>query len=185
MLSRVGRALAEPFDLPTVVAFGATRVFEAGALEVELESGLVLSGRVRSDRASNLCEVVELRGRIGSRELPLPANALLTVAEGLPSVAGGPADAGAWDRRFGAPAMESEGEARARLHKAQALHPRLAALYREVRQQRESGRVDPERLEALAEEARRYVDDWLLRIEIAELLTGESGFAEAPSPATH
>jgi phenylalanine-4-hydroxylase len=185
MLSRVGRALAEPFDLPTLVAFGPARLFEAGPLEVALPSGLVLSGRVRSDITSSLCEVAELRARIGSRELPVPPRALLTIAEGLPSVAGGPADAGAWDRSFGAPAVESDGEARARLHKAEALPPALAALYAEVRQQRESGRIDPERLEAIASEAREHVDDWLLRTEIAELLTGESGFAEAPGAATY
>jgi phenylalanine-4-hydroxylase len=185
MLSRVGRALADPFELPTVVAFGPARSFQAGPLDMELPSGLVFTGRVRSDVTSPLCEVVELRARIGSRELATPPRALLTVAQGLPSVAGGPADAGAWDRRFGAPSIESDGEARAREHKAQALPAPLAALYREVRQQRESGRIHPERLEAIAQEARGHVDDWLLRVEIAELLTGESGFAEAPAATTY
>jgi phenylalanine-4-hydroxylase len=107
------------------------------------------------------------------------------VATGLPSVAGGPADPGAWDRRFGSAIVASDGEERARRHKAEALPPRLGALYREVRQQRESGRVDLERLEVIASEARTYVDDWLLRSEIAELLTGKSGFAEAPSAETY
>ncbi|HET7755190.1 MAG TPA: aromatic amino acid hydroxylase [Anaeromyxobacteraceae bacterium] len=185
MLSRVGRALAEPFDLPTVVAFGAPRPFEAGLLELELASGLVLSGRVRSGVASALCEMTELRARIGSRELAVPDHALVAVAEGLSSVAGGAADPGAWDRRFGAQVVESGGEARARAHKAEALHPALAAMYREVREQRESGRIDPERLEAIAAQARGFVDDWLLRTEVAELLTGESGFAEAPVAATY
>ena len=65
------------------------------------------------------------------------------------------------------------------------LPPPLAAMYREVREQRESGHIDPERLEVIAAQARGYVDDWLLRTEIAELLTGESGFAEAPAAATY
>jgi phenylalanine-4-hydroxylase len=185
MLSRVGRALAEPFQLPTVIAFGPARLFEPGTFRLELPSGLVLTGRVRSVITCSFCEAAELRGRAGSRELPIPTHALLTVAEHLPSVAGGPADAGAWDRLFGSPALESDGEARARAHKAAALEPALAALYREVRHQRESGRVDPERLEVIAGKARAYVDDWLLRAEIAELLTGEAGFAEAPSAATY
>jgi phenylalanine-4-hydroxylase len=185
MLSRVGRALADPFELPAVVAFGPATTFRPGPLELALPSGLVLSGRVQSDVASSVCGAVDLRARIGSRELPIPPRALLTVAEGLPSVAGGAADAGAWDRSFGSPSVESDGEARARAHKAEALAAPLAAMYREVRQQRESGRIDLERLEVIAAQARGHVDDWLLRTEIAELLTGESGFAEAPAAATY
>jgi phenylalanine-4-hydroxylase len=130
-------------------------------------------------------EVGELRGRIGSRELELPARAVLVVAEGLPSVAGSAADPGAWDRAFGKPVAQSEAEARARAHKAAALHPRLAELYREVRAMREAGDPDPERLEEIAAEAREHADDWLLRVEIAELLTPQTASREAPSAATY
>jgi len=185
MLSRVGRALTDPFPLPTVIAFGPPRLFAGGTFDLALPSGLVVSGRARSDAAGSVCEAVELRARIGSRELAMPPHALLTIADGVLSVAGSAADAGAWDRAYGAPANASDGEARARAHKAEGLPERLAALYREVREQRESGRIDPERLEAIAAEARRHVDDWLLRTEIAELLTGEPGFAEAPAAATY
>jgi phenylalanine-4-hydroxylase len=185
LLSRGGRALCAPSRLPTVVAFGGAEAPAPGPFRLRLASGLELGGRVTGGVDVAAVEVGELRGRIGSRELELPARAVLVVAEGLPSVAGSAADPGAWDRAFGKPVAQSEAEARARAHKAAALDPRLAELYREVRAMREAGDPDPERLEEIAAEAREHADDWLLRVEIAELLTPQTASREAPSAATY
>lgn len=164
LLSRRGRALGPISELPALVAFGASGSPPDGKLQLSLPNGLLLSGRVAGGVAS------ELRARIGSRELDVPPRALLLLSEGLPSVSGGPGDPGAWDERFGAPAADPDAEARARAHKASALPARLADLYREARAQRESGRIERERLRAIAGEARRFPDDWLLRAEVEELL---------------
>jgi phenylalanine-4-hydroxylase len=126
--------------------------------------GLRLDGRVLRGR-----EVVELRGRVGSRELPLPPRALVLSSGALPSVAGGPADPASWDGHLGRPAAEGEGEARARARKAEALPDSLARLYEEVRAMRQRGAVDAERLAAIEEQARAHPEDWLLRQEIQEL----------------
>jgi phenylalanine-4-hydroxylase len=90
-------------------------------------------------------------------------------------VAGGPADAAAWDGWFGAldAFAEGEGEARARARKAAALAPALADLYRRARALRE-GRADERGLEELEREARAFPGEWLLQEEIREL-AGVSG----------
>jgi phenylalanine-4-hydroxylase len=163
MLSRRGVALGPPTDLPAVVAFGSARVPRDGSFCVTFSSGLSLSGRITDGVAS------ELRASVGSREIACPTRAVLRSSESLPSVAGGPADPGTWDERFGAAPPDAGAEARARARKASALPPALAALYREVREMRESGRVDPSRLAGIAAEARRFPDDWLLRTEVEEL----------------
>jgi phenylalanine-4-hydroxylase len=185
LLSRGGRAVCDPSRLPAVVAFGAHEAPASGALALHLPSGLELTGRVAGARDVAAVEVEGLRARIGSRELPLPSRALLVLGDGLPSVAGGAADPGTWDRHYGEPVVASGGEERARAHKAEALGPALAALYAEVRAMRESGEVDAERLEEIATEARTHPDDWLLRVEIAELLSPQSASREAPAGATY
>jgi len=124
---------------------------------------------------------VNLRGSLAGRPLELPSWALLFVSEDLRSVAGGPADPGAWDRWFGelSSFAEGEGEARARAHKAAALEPGLAALYAEVRRMREAGALDRDRLLAI-----RAAGDWLLRTEVDELLgEGGAGAPRVESPA--
>jgi phenylalanine-4-hydroxylase len=115
--------------------------------------------------------VLCLRGELDGRTLELPGVAQLFVSTGLPSVAGGPADPAAWDRWFGElnAFTEGDGEAAARAKKAHALHPSLAALYREVRTMRESGNLKPERLQQLAQAATDFRDDWLLELEVEEL----------------
>jgi phenylalanine-4-hydroxylase len=163
-ISRGGRALEGPWALPAVVAFGRMRLPREGRFDERLASGLRLEGRVLRGR-----EVVELRGRAGGRELPLPPRALVLSSGALPSVAGGPADPASWDGHFGRPSAEGEGEARARARKAAALPEPLARLYAEVRAMRERGPADPERLAAIEEEARAHPGDWLLREEIREL----------------
>jgi phenylalanine-4-hydroxylase len=185
LLSRGGRALCDPSRLATVVAFGGAEAPAPGPFRLVLASGLELAGRVTGGVDVAAVEVAELRARLGSRELAVPHRALLVLAEGLPSVAGSAADPGAWDRAFGKPVVQSDAEARAREHKAAALAPRLAELYGEVRAMRESGEVDAERLEEIAAEAREHADDWLLRVEIAELLAPASSSLEAPSAATY
>jgi phenylalanine-4-hydroxylase len=174
--SRAGRAEGKPWPGQAVVAFGRARPPERGAFEVSMESGLVLRGF-----AVGGGEVVDLRGELAGRPLALPAWALLLVSESLPSVAGGPADPGAWDRWFGElqSFAEGEGEARARAHKASALPPALAALYAEVRRARETGAADPERLAAIRAEAARFPDDWLLGVEVDELLGARRDAAPA------
>jgi phenylalanine-4-hydroxylase len=165
--SRGGRAGGKPWPGAAVVAFGRGRLPERGAFDVALSTGLALGGF-----AVGGGEVVDLRATLGGRALELPSWALLFLSEDLRSVAGGPADAGAWDRWFGELGSFSggEGEARARAHKAAALAPALAALYAEVRGMRESGRLDAARLAAVREAAAAWPDDWLLRAEVDELL---------------
>jgi phenylalanine-4-hydroxylase len=115
-------------------------------------------------------EVINLRGHQDGRPLDLPSWALLVLSEGLPSVAGGPADPGAWDRWYGGQGgfAEGEAEAQARARKAASLPPDLADLYLEARTLRE-GEADAARLRALASKARAYPGEWLLQAELAEL----------------
>jgi len=180
LLSRGGRAAEGPWALPAVVAFGAAGPLpREGRFRLQLPDGLLISGRARGGR-----EVAELRGRMGSRELPLPPRALLLLSAALPSVAGGPADPETWDAHLGQEARQEEAEARARARKAAALPPALAQRYREVRRMREGGAVDRERLEALSVETE---GEWLLQEEIGELLRPSptppaSGSERSPAP---
>jgi phenylalanine-4-hydroxylase len=167
LVSRGGVAEGKPWQGDVVVAFGRAALPERGAFEVALSSGLSLQGF-----AVEGGEVVNLRGAIAGRPIELPSWALLFLSEDLRSVAGGPADPGAWDRWFGelSSFAEGEGEARARAHKAEALPPRLAALYAEVRRLREGGTPARERLTAIRDAAAEFPEDWLLRAEVDELL---------------
>ena len=167
-LSREGRADDDPVEAPAVVAIGDRRVPRDGPFRLAFDSGLRLSGRIADGLA------VELRGAVGSRELPLPGRAVLLSTPSIPSVAGGPGDPAAWDERFGSPVGGDEGEARARAHRIAALPPRLATLYAEVRAIRERGALDRERLAAIAREAEAYPGDWLLREELAELSASDA-----------
>ena len=185
LLSRGGRALRAPAKLAAVVCFGAAEAPAPGPFSLTLPSGLELRGRALAALDVAAVEVADLRARLAGRELEVPARAVLVLGDGLPSLPGGPADPAAWDRAFGAPAPHSDAEERARANKASALQPRLAALYAEVREMRESGEADFERLEEIAGEARGFTDDWLLRVEIAELLSPQSAGLEAPVGATY
>jgi phenylalanine-4-hydroxylase len=166
LLSRGGKALAPPSDLPVLVVFGEVRLPPGRPFQIAFANGLELSGRMAEGFSS------ELRASIASRELEVPGRAVILTSRTLPSVAGGPGDPGAWDDHFGAPVPDEEGEARARAHKASALAPRLAELYQEVRALRESGRADRARLVEIAGEASRFPEDWLLRAEVEELVEG-------------
>ncbi|MBK9517680.1 MAG: aromatic amino acid hydroxylase [Anaeromyxobacter sp.] len=87
--SRGGRAEGGWVQHPGLVAFGRGVLPPPGPFTLRLESGLRLSGRHLGGG-----EVEGLAGALGGRPLELPARALLELAEGLPSVAGGPADPG-------------------------------------------------------------------------------------------
>jgi phenylalanine-4-hydroxylase len=166
MVSREGKAEGKPWPGLALVAFGAGQLPDKGPFQLELASGLKLQGF-----AVGGGEVLNLRGELAGRTVELPSVAQLFLSTGLPSVAGGPADPGAWDRWFGElnAFSEGEGEAQARARKATALHPSLAALYREVRALRESRSFPPERLEQIARAATDFPDDWLLKVEVEEL----------------
>ncbi|MCP3099949.1 aromatic amino acid hydroxylase [Myxococcus sp. K15C18031901] len=167
IVSRGGRSEGgRPWNGPALVAFGAGALPRRGPFKLALESGLELEGF-----ASDGGEVLALRARLGGRELDVPAVAKLFVTPHLPSVAGGPSDPETWDRWFGEAAAfaEGDGEAQARARKALALHPSLAALYREVRNLRDAGKAKPERLAQIAAAATDFKDDWLLRTEVDEL----------------
>ncbi|WP_225410270.1 aromatic amino acid hydroxylase [Stigmatella hybrida] len=166
MRSQDGKAQGTPWQGPTLVAFGEGTLPEQGPFQLELASGLRLEGFAGGGN-----EVLRLRGTMNGQTLELPTVARLFLASGLPSVAGGPADPGAWDRWFGEmdSFTEGEGEAQARARKAEALSPALAALYKEVRALRESGQFRPDRLETLVRAAARYPDEWLLKAELEEL----------------
>ena len=164
-VSRKGRAEARPWPGEALVAFGHGPLPRHGAFSLDLPSGLVLTGfRVGGH------EIINLRGHLDQRPLDLPSWALLFLSEGLPSVAGGPADPGAWDEWFGdASLAEGEAEARARDRKAQALPGELASLYVEARNLREGGSLDGSRLEALKARAKAHPEEWLLLAEVTEL----------------
>ena len=167
MVSREGRSLGpEPEAGRAVVAFGPSGAPGPGPFKLTW-GGLSLEGVMA---AGGACR--ELRGSHLGRPLDLPASALLLVSEGLPGVAGGPADPEAWDRWFGEQDTFSCGEAEnlARRRKAEALPARLGALYLEVAGMREAGRPDPARLRTIQRELGQYPEDWLLLREVGELL---------------
>ncbi|HEX8538452.1 MAG TPA: phenylalanine 4-monooxygenase, partial [Cystobacter sp.] len=166
LVSRGGKAEGKPWPGLALVAFGDGELPDQGPFQLELASGLQLQGF-----AAGGGEVLNLRGQLAGRPVALPSVAQLFLTSRLPSVAGGPADPGTWDRWFGElnAFTEGEGEAQARAKKASALHPSLAALYREVRAQRDSKSLDVRRLEQIARAASDFPEDWLLRTEIDEL----------------
>jgi phenylalanine-4-hydroxylase len=178
--SRGGTAEGRPFQGEAIVAFGEGALPERGPFDLALASGLRLSGF-----AVGGGEVLRLQGEMGGRRLELPPWALLFLSRTLPSVAGGPADPGAWDRWFGelSSFAAGEGEASARARKAAALPPELAALYSEVRRLRERGEATRERLLAIRAAADRFQDDWLLRTEVNELLAPAAAGAAERAPA--
>jgi len=166
-VSRGGRAVGRPFAGPALVAFGpGAAELGAGRFRLDLSTGLSLEGFSIDGR-----EVVDLRGRLGGRDLELPTWCLLLRSGSLPSVAGGPADPEHWELLSGGLGTfeDGGGEARARERKASSLRPEAAALYREVRELREAGSADPARVRALARSAASYPAEWLLQAEIAEL----------------
>ncbi|MET0403921.1 MAG: aromatic amino acid hydroxylase [Cystobacter sp.] len=166
LFSRSGKAESKPWSGPALVAFGAGHLPEQGHFQLDLASGLKLQGF-----AVGGGEVLHLRGELAGRPVPLPSVALLFLSSHLPSVAGGPADPETWDHWFGElnAFTAGEGETQARVSKASALPPPLAALYSEVRTQRESQKLDLRRLEQLSRAASDFPSDWLLKTEIEEL----------------
>jgi phenylalanine-4-hydroxylase len=116
-------------------------------------------------------DAVVLFGQPSLHAARRPASGLVFTSAALPSVAGGPADPEAWDQAFGEfnTFAAGDAEARARAAKAQALAPDMAALYTELRRQRESGHPDSAVLARIAEAATRHPDEWLLKAELDEL----------------
>ena len=165
-ISRQGKAEGRPWPGEALVAFGRGALPHRGAFSLDLPSGLFLTGFRVGEH-----EVINLRGHQEGRPLDLPSWALLFLSAGLPSVAGGPADPGAWDAWFGdhSALAEGEAEAQARERKASALTDELGKLYLEVRTYREGGRSDGARLEALRARAAAHPSEWLLHAELAEL----------------
>ncbi|HLL05299.1 MAG TPA: aromatic amino acid hydroxylase [Myxococcaceae bacterium] len=182
LLSRGEKAVGRPWTGAALVAFGAGTLPERGDFALELASGLRLSGFAVGEG-----EVLNLRASVGGRELEMPSVAKLYLGEGLPSVAGGPADPGTWDKWFGElnAFAEGDGEARARARKAEALSPELGALYREARALRESRDVKPERVEQLARAVAAFPDEWLLLAEVTELREALSVVPGAVQAALH
>lgn len=164
LLSSGGQAQRKPWPGEALVAFGKAELPKRGAFEIRLPSNLVITGFMVGGH-----EAINLRAWQDGKPLDAPSWALLFLSEGLPSVAGGPADPGDWDRWFGEQNAfaEGEAEAEARTRKAQALSPRLAGIYESLRSMRESGKPDAASLQAWLAEAK---DDWLLTQEIQELL---------------
>ncbi len=171
LLSREGRAEGRPWSGEALVAFGRGQLPDRGAFSLALEGGLFLTGYKVGEQ-----EVINLRAHLDGRPLDVPSWALLLLSEGLPSVAGGPADPGAWDRWFGASNAFAEGEAEAvaRARKAEALPADLAEAYEALRALRTSGGADPGAVARIARRARE-ADDWLLLEEAEELLQPLAG----------
>jgi phenylalanine-4-hydroxylase len=176
LLSREAKAQGKPWTGEAMVAFGAGTLPERGEFQLELASGLRLRGFAVGDG-----EVLQLRVTLGERQLELPSVMRLYLSEGLPSVAGGPADPGAWDHWFGElnAFTAGDGEARARARKAEALLPSLAAIYSEVRALQEPADLRPDRLEQLTRAASLFPNEWLLREELEEL---RAAYSRAPVP---
>jgi phenylalanine-4-hydroxylase len=174
LLSRGGVAEGQPWPGSALVAFGRGTLPPRGPFSLDLPSGLFLTGFRVGEH-----EVINLRGHQDGRPLDLPSWALLFLSEGLPSVAGGPADPGAWDRWYGGLGAFTEGEAesQARARKASSLSPELAGLYLEARALREV--MDGSRLRTLADRARAHPQEWLLQEELAEL---EAALAQEARP---
>jgi phenylalanine-4-hydroxylase len=169
--SREGRAEGAPWAGEALVAFGNGALPDRGPFSLALASGLFLTGYKVGEH-----EVINLRAHLDGRPLDVPSWALLFVSAALPSVAGGPADPGAWDAWFGAQNAfaEGEAEAEARARKAEALPTALAAAYEGVRAMRLAGAPAPETLADIARLARE-ADDWLLLEEAQELLQPLAG----------
>jgi phenylalanine-4-hydroxylase len=164
-ISRRGQADAPPWAGEALLVFGSGSMPDRGAFSLDLPSGLFLTGFRVGEH-----EVINLRGHLDGRPLDLPSWSLLFLSGGLPSVAGGPADPGAWDAWSGDHALaEGEAEAQARDRKAASLPAEVAALYEEARSLRESGRPDPRRLRTLKSSALDHPSEWLLLKEVAEL----------------
>ncbi|WP_420798819.1 aromatic amino acid hydroxylase [Geothrix limicola] len=167
-VSRNGQAQDRPWPGEALVAFGSGALPHRGAFSLDLPSGLFLTGFRVGEH-----EVINLRGHQDGRPLDLPSWALLFLSEGLPSLAGGPADPGAWDAWFGDHSAmgEGEAEAQARDRKAASLSSEVAGLYLEVRALREAQKPDSARLQALKTRAMDHPEEWLLQAELAELET--------------
>jgi phenylalanine-4-hydroxylase len=166
MVSSAGRSRQrEPWPGPALVAFGPAGAAGSGRFTLDLADGLSLSG-VRVGEH----EVAGLRGRFRGEPLDLPSSALLFQSQGLPGVAGGPADPETWDRWFGVDPGAGDAEQLARRRKAEALPAALAALYLEVARMRHEGRIVPARLLQIRQELGQYPEDWLLLHEVGELL---------------
>ncbi len=168
-ISRHGQGGGRPWPGEALVAFGSGALPQRGAFSLDLPSGLFLTGFRVGEH-----EVINLRGHQDGRPLDLPSWALLFLSGGLPSVAGGPADPGAWDAWFGDPSALSEGEAeaQARERKAAALPQELAELYSELRSIRDAGIPNVTELAELLKRAGHYPEEWLLQAELNELEAG-------------
>jgi phenylalanine-4-hydroxylase len=165
-LSRAGKAAERPWPGEALVAFGSGALPHRGAFSLDLPSGLFLTGFRVGEH-----EVINLRGHQDGRPLDLPSWALLFLSASLPSVAGGPADPGAWDAWFGDQAARAEGEAeaQARSRKAAALPQALAELYAEASALRDAGTFPPDQVRALRVRAAEHPEEWLLQLELEEL----------------
>ncbi len=168
-ISQKGVATGRPWPGEALVAFGRGALPHRGAFSLDLPSGLFLTGFRVGEH-----EVINLRGHQDGRPLDLPSWSLLFLSEGLPSVAGGPADPGAWDAWFGdqSAVAEGEAEAQARERKASSLLTEVSDLYAGVRELREGGVPVPGRLQELLDRAGHHRDEWLLQAELAELEGG-------------
>ena len=166
LISRNGQAQERPWPGEALVAFGTGVLPRRGAFSLDMPSGLFLTGFRVGEH-----EVINLRGHQDGRPLDLPSWTLLFLSAALPSVAGGPADPGAWDAWFGdhSALAEGEAEAQARDRKAAALPAELAALYAEADQLRQAGARDQEKLATLLVQAMKHPDEWLLQAELKEL----------------
>ena len=116
-------------------------------------------------------DAVVFFGEAGHHPLHRSHDGLVFTSAALPSVAGGPADPEAWDQAFSEfnAFATGDGEARARAAKAAALAPDMAALYVELRRQRESGNPDAHALARIATVSAAHPEEWLLRQELEEL----------------
>jgi phenylalanine-4-hydroxylase len=169
LVSRGGVAEGRPFAGQALVATGIDAPVPPGRFRLDLPTGLVLEGL-----SADGPDVQDLRAWMGKQPLEVPSRCRLLLSRAVPSVAGGPAEPGAWDRSCGATTGFTEGdvEARARARKAAALPAEVAALYDGLRRVRESGRRDPAEADRLREAAGRFPGEWLLREEVDEVIHG-------------
>jgi phenylalanine-4-hydroxylase len=166
LVSRGGVALGAPREGPALVVFGAGSMPEEGEFRLDLGHGLQISGFMKQGGEATL-----IQATMEGRALDLPRDALVFLCGRLVGVAGGPADPEAWDLHLGATrSPEGDAERLARQRKRNALPAPLGALYQEVRVLRHGGGAAADRLAAILEALKAYPEDWLLALEVEELL---------------
>jgi phenylalanine-4-hydroxylase len=165
MLTRAHRSSAGPALVPAVLLRSPVHLPREGAFTLDLPNGLCASGFMGPGQ-----EAVNLRVELDGQHLDLPTRARVVAFEGIPSVAGGPADPATWDETFGrlSSMTEGTGEDEARAAKAAEVPAALTYLYRRVNALRGKA-VSGASIAELKDRAQQFPKEWLLHEAIGKL----------------